>query len=142
MTYGPAGGVSVPTLSGALLILLSILLAIMVFRTLRAKDWGRSVAILAAAGIVAAGSGTGGKIIVDAQAAGGSGVLSLPQGGTVQLTANVPFTWQNTSGVTQRILDITISCGSLVPSGLGHPECAEGLTIPPGGSCGILIDCI
>lgn len=140
IVYSPDVQQAVPALSGWTLIVLGILFGIIAFRVMR--QHGRTLAGLAAAGIMAAGASTGLKLIDEAHAAAPSPIpLDIPAGS--QRGINVgDWAYQNTTNETQRIRSISYNgnCGPsyTAPSG---PPCTIGLPIPPTESCWLRTEC-
>jgi len=136
IAYAPLSkAAAVPTLSGWMLALMGLLVAVIAFRVMRAKNIGGRVASVVSAGIMALGAAAGNELISESKAALASFIaLSSVPGGQVALVIG-ENEYRNTSGVTQQITDISIeSTLSAVPTD-GQPECEIGLTIANGSSC-------
>ena len=103
MEHGPL--TAAPTLSGTMLIILSLLLAAVAIRIMKQNTSG-SVMLLGVIGVAALMSAGGGiKLISDVDA--GNFNLSNPNGGTINFGLGF-HAFENTSGVPQQILGIEL----------------------------------
>lgn len=140
LTYAPLPSTSVPTLSGWMLAVMAMLVAVIAFRVMRAKNVGGRTASVVSAGILALAASTGNQLVSESKAALAFFVsLSVSSGGQVQLAPG-ENEYRNTSGVTQRITGIAPMVGWHTASPpLNQPECTLQLTILNGASCYINI---
>ena len=141
LTYGPLTTTGIPTLSGTMLLLLSLLLAFVGYRmlTLKTND-ATKMMVVATIGIGAITSGLGGvKLINDAYASALEVVLTDPNGGTVDLTGFNFNNILNATGVEVEIINVAPegNCPSY-PTG-NEGECVSGLILADNGRCDI--DC-
>jgi hypothetical protein len=141
IVYSPDVQQAVPTLSGWTLIVLGLLFGIIAFRVMRHKQHGRTLASLAAAGIMAAGASTGVKLIEEGHAANIAILLNIDTGSSVSISLGLTE-YQNTTNVTQRIRSISYTgvCGRSLPAP-SETECTIGLPIPPTESCWLNTEC-
>ncbi len=139
VTYAPItqSATPVPTLSQWGLALLSLALAVVVYRTLRKAGNGRPIAGLMLAGALALAMGSSGSWISPSFAGADGAGLSNKAGGTI-LVSDLTIVG-NTSGVTQQIIKIEVPSGftaRAVPAGL-PAACAVGTTLASNASCTI-----
>jgi len=150
ITFEPLNANSIPTLGGAMMILLAALLAFIAFRSMR-DGRGRGSAGMFLVGALAAGSlisGLGGLNLVREAVAGSGNTIINPNGATKNIFDRLNA-YNNESGVTMRVADITFNsegevlCNSreplAAPAVNGNPECREDLQLPDGEECEI--DC-
>ena len=147
ITYVPlnvppiVGANNIPTLSGTMLMILSMILMAVVYKTSKQNDSNGSNFFLAIISVTALVSGTTGISLisdVEAESTSISSFFSKPDGDTLTFNDNTLVTFQNSSGVTQKIT------GIIAPpnSGCGSPEefrptCSISLVIENGQSCSI-----
>ncbi len=144
LVYAPAAAGStpsgVPTLSGSLLIVLSLLLATLALRMFR-KQGGKLLLLLLGGGALAAGSG-GVKLISDAIAAT-THQLSNPAGGTATVDGATDNIYVNSSGVRLRITLVQLNNlgeGGGCPNNPSPTRCEPGNELDNGEQCNI--DCV
>lgn len=146
ITYAPAGGYSVPTLSGWVLVIMAALIGVIVFRVLRARNMRAPLAVIVASGMTGLVATTGVKLISDTEAAATFIALNV-QTGSIEALQTGDHEYRNTTTVSQRIVAITtpIFCDVSATSLPGLSTCAVGnvLTAYPaaGSSCGLNVDC-
>ncbi|TCJ88997.1 midcut-by-XrtH protein [Cocleimonas flava] len=147
VTLSPTATTAVPTLSGTMLILLSLLLMVVAFRVSKNSKNGAGkffIALIGASVLMAAG---GFKTVSDLQAAvGTTKTMDNPAGGDVIFNEGAFTIIKNGSGVTQQVKDIILnfegnSCGNFPGAGMieGIPECAINLPLSDDMSCHV--DC-
>ncbi|GEM_PF-1457529 len=131
---------SVPALSGWMLIILAMLLGVIAYRVMSQKH-GRTLAILAATGIVAAGASTGIKLIEDAHAAGATIPLDITPGSSASIPLGLAR-FENTTNVLQRVRSITYTqgCGPSAQNP-ASPVCTVSLAIQPQAWCWLDTSC-
>lgn len=124
---------AIPTLSGAMLMVLAFLFAVLAFRALRAHPGGKPLASLLALGVLVLVAASGNQLIRNAQAIVGF-FFSNPGGGIVSVgTGEYPV--QNTSGRPQQIISINPTPPSVALSTSGSPQCTAGLVVQNSSSC-------
>lgn len=140
LVYGPLEH-AVPALSGAMLMVMGLLIAVLAYRVLSVRA-GNRLASLAALGIVGATATAGVNLIDDAYAIAPL-EMSISAGGSISLPdpAGVgTYTVGNSSGIAQQIKNITwrppCSQASAPVS-----TCQIGAVIASGGNCSISIEC-
>jgi len=141
IVYGPPTE-SIPTLSGTMLIVLGMLLAVVAFRVLRNYPGGRPLASIVALSIAGLSGVSGIKVMQEAYA-GASYPMTQTNGGSVHVnTSGVDVPVDNTSGRTQQIKsvkpDSNCSVGTVTPP----PACAPGVIVQPANSCNVRFDCV
>lgn len=144
VAYGPT--TAVPSLTGNMLIVLSLLLLVVAFKMTRQKNSNKLfVTLVSTAALLSA---TGGfKVISDVDAGGDVIFLSNPSGDIVTFAEGGSFTFTNNSGVVQQIKIITEpptegGCPNLPSAGGERPvtnECSPGMILNNGQVCNI--DC-
>ncbi len=136
----PASSNPIPTLSGTMLIVLSLLLVAIAFR-ISQKNQSNTfmtmlIGVLGTSAILSASGGI--KIISDVYADSGTGnefliALSSSTGGQVSIPASSISIYENTSGVNQRItqINLTNNCPN-TDVGLieGVSRCSVGAIVP------------
>lgn len=141
ITYAPVAQ-AVPTLSEWMLFLISGLVAVVAFKTLRSTNFSRPLAWLVSGGLLLLTFGPGRGVIGDAIAAVAPGMfLSSPSGGT----ATIPFSGAdvlvtNDSGVTQTIGTIAPNPGFSLGTPGTSPQCVNGLSLSNLGTCWVRIN--
>ncbi len=142
ITYSPDVQQAVPTLSGGMLIVLGLLFGVIAYRVIRQKQQGRTIAGIAAVGIMAAGAATGVKLIDDSHAAVMAIPLDIPVGSQATINEG-DMAYQNTTNVPQRIRSITYNqnCGPSQSSPTYTPPCTVNLLIQSSGICGLNTEC-
>lgn len=144
IVYSPDIQQAVPTLSGWTLIVLGLLFGIMAFRVMRQKQHGRTLAGLAATGILLAGAATGVKLFDDAHAAVMAIPLDINIGSQVTIIDGEQA-YQNITNVPQRIRSITYNtasnCGPAQTPPSGSPVCTVNLLLQPQGMCWLNTQC-
>ncbi|WP_225980343.1 midcut-by-XrtH protein [Paracidovorax avenae] len=136
VTYAPPAAMPVPTLSQWGLILLTLALLVLVYRTLRKASHGRPIAWALLAGALALSMGGVGGWIGKSFAAPGARQLSLPAGGSVQVSSGL-YILTNTSGVSQQIINIDVPSvyTRLSIDGQFPAECSVGAVLAPNAAC-------
>jgi len=133
---------SVPTLSGIMLVFMSLLLFAVGYRVAKQKNSkaGKLFMTLICVGALASGIG-GAKMINEVTAADSDILLSNAGGGTVGIPQNVVSIFENSSGVTQKIISISLpgNCNGIYGSNPGVAECSVNLVLPQMNSC--FLDC-
>jgi|GEM_PF-2253256 len=144
-----SNSVSVPTLSGAMLLLMSALLVLVAKRISKKKGAGINMAI-AALGVSAIVSGTVGVLnLSDVYADGGQGgtvvgLIDSPTGGSVPIDSIAFNIFENTSGYFQRIVQVNVPGGcSNDNRGLvnGVPRCEQNITVSNGTNGMCYVEC-
>ncbi len=140
VVFAPASIGGIPTLSGGMLLILSLLLAAVAFRIVKQHQSGTSM-LLGIIGVTALMSGAGGvKLLSDAQA----GIIPTPLvGGSVTVDPASFFNnfFINSTGVAQTINSVSSGDGSCPDVNLdiglssGFPHCSVGLTLADGDIC-------
>ncbi len=135
IVYAPLQASPVPTLSGWMLAIMGLLIAVMAFRVMRAKNIGGRTASLVSAAIIALGAAAGNELVTESKAALAFFVqLDLAGGGQAFLVPG-QNEYRNTSGVPQRITGITISPGYHAEAPSSLPVCVTDLVLSTGSSC-------
>ncbi|GAA0420804.1 hypothetical protein GCM10009133_31540 [Cocleimonas flava] len=151
MTYSIPGATAVPTLSGTMLIALSLLLFAVAFRVAKQKGSGKMFITLIGVSALSIG-GSGIKLVSDAKALMGASLPlnTGPTTGEVDLYSGYNI-FENTNSQTVTIKSITTdagySCGALAgkPQALALPAvstCSESLEISNGNICDFQCDAI
>ncbi|MDA8451285.1 midcut-by-XrtH protein [Acidovorax sp. NCPPB 3859] len=138
VVYSPniaaSGSQPIPTLSQWGVVLLSLAVVVVMYRSLRKARGGRPIAgLLLAGGLAIAMGGSG--LVGKSFAAIDSLNLSDPAGGSVFPSLG-ETKFVNTSGVTQQIKQISAPQPTyvvLTPS--NTPQCQVGTVLSPGSSC-------
>jgi hypothetical protein len=139
ITYAPLSASSIPTLSGAMLVVLACLFSVLAFRVLRAHSSTKPLASVAALGILTLGAASGIRLIQNAQAAIPSITFNVSNGGSVLVGVGLSYVTNNT-GVAQQITHISVNSGySVVPSNPYTPQCILGMIVADQGHCYISI---
>lgn len=142
VTYAPFAGENIPTLSGWMLILLSLLLMVVAFRSAKNKHSGANKLFMTLLGVSLLSFGTGTVHITENLIAAAAPELSEPSGGVADVFDNYENNLENTSGVNQKITNVDVSslqCDSYAGNGSVAGECVAGLIVTAGNSCAI--DC-
>ncbi len=134
ITYLPVDS-SIPTLSGAMLVVLSLLFAVVAYRVLRTRSGNGPLASIVAFGIVALGASSGIYYTQNVQAAASGLTLIIQQGGTVNVPAPGLTYVQNLTSHIQRITNIYVNPNYTTIYPGSSPECAIGLEVPPNTYC-------
>jgi hypothetical protein len=150
ITFQPLNTSSVPTLGGAMMILLAALLAFIAFRSMR-DGKGRGSTGMFLVGTLVAGSvlsGLGGLNLMRDAVAGVGNTITNPDGATKDIFKTLN-TYNNDSGVTMRVTDITFTDeGERLCNGVdvaaelavnGNPDCEVNGQLAQGEACEI--DC-
>lgn len=142
IVYGPPAE-SIPTLSGAMMIVLGLLLAVLAFRVLRNHPGGQPLASIVALSIAGFAGVSGVNVIQKAEAgvittfemdqANGSSLIIGIQGTDVSVN--------NTSGRIQQIKSLTPDAFCSLGTVIGSPACAPGLIVPNNSACIVRWDC-
>lgn len=133
--FAPLSATSVPTLGGAMLVLLAMFLGFIALRTMRAGSGpGRFssllIAALAAGTLVSAAGGV--SLLRSANAVMGGNIITLPGGETFPVIAGQLNTYENRSGVSQSVTALTL------PQGCNEPAFAAEST----ATTALLADCM
>ncbi len=143
------GPTAVPTLSGTMLILLSLLLFVVAFRIAKQKNNGASKLFITLVGVTAISTGIGGiKLVSDVEAGGSITTIPLDVApgsttGSVDLLDGLN-SFDNPNSVAATITSINITnetsiCGQLPVLGkavdLSAPICTVGNTVAPDAQC-------
>jgi hypothetical protein len=140
LIYSPlnaAAATAVPTLSASMIVILGLLLAAVSFRVAKQKGASNKHFLF---GFIAVGMlafSLSGKIIHSANVGGGGfSFLNLSQGGSLNIVTFGLNTFENNSGVTQRITSITLPpfCPN-TNSGFTGQRCAVGLNLSNSQIC-------
>ncbi len=134
VSYLPVSS-AIPTLSGAMLVVLSLLFAVIAFRVLRARSADKPLASIAAIGILTLGASSGIHLMRSAQAAVAPIPFDLPNGGFVYVQGGFNDIVNHT-GLPQRITNIVLDSGYYIDSPPpSSPECTIGMVVPNLGHC-------
>lgn len=142
ITFAPASVAAVPTLGGALLVLLAALLGVIGLRAARQRRAPLLVAALAA-GALATG---GGGLQLVSKAVAGADISVTPidsDDGQQQFSlGSGPNLFRNDTAIPMEVVDIQLDerCFSTDPVGL-DPACSLGDQLPPAERCEINIGC-
>ena len=143
LNYGPFSASAVPTLSGTMLIILSLLLMTVAFRLKKKNRQATSKFFISLIGVAALISGTNGiKLVSDATAFAPTPdiVLSNQSGGSVHFVNNQINQFKNTTANPLKIISINYdTCRFPKVSLSGLSECKTGNTLNGGQKCEI--DC-
>lgn len=138
ITYGPVPQ-SIPTLSGFMLIVLGLLLAVFAFRVLRAHSASKPLASIVAVGVLVLGATSGNQLIQNAQAVifppPPSLSFSNPSGGILNVFHTGEFMILNNSGQPQRVISVTVSPLFVDSPTSQQPRCTVGLAVQNNSSC-------
>ncbi|MCF6264199.1 MAG: midcut-by-XrtH protein [Xanthomonadales bacterium] len=132
----------IPTLGGATLVILGLLLAVVAFRAIKTNGHQLMSIGLVALAITASYSGV--ELVSEAKALDVTFPLNNPAGGSVVYSASNYNIFNNTTTIMLQVLSVTpepsfcdtYPTGNTFPEG---PECAAGLGLAAGESC--VIDC-
>ena len=134
-------GVRIPTLSGAVLVLLGLLLAVLAYGVLRTALGGWPLASFVAVAVAALSSVSGMKMIQEAHATIGF-VMDQPSGGSVDIGVNgVDVPLSNASGRPQQIKGLIPDSGCQVGIVTNAPACTVGKVVQNGNACWINRHC-
>ncbi|MEE9326739.1 MAG: midcut-by-XrtH protein [Cocleimonas sp.] len=146
LTYAPlasnANPTDVPTLSGIMLIVMSLLLFVVGFRIAKQKNSKAGKLFMTLISVTALATGfSGAKIISEVHAGLGGIFLSISGGGSVMIPPNVISVFNNNSGVTQKVISITLppNCNGTAGGIADLAECTVNLNLPNSNSC--FVDC-
>lgn len=137
IVYGPPIPQSIPTLSGSMLVVLGLLLAVLAFHVLCAHSASKPLASMVAAGVLALSAASGNKLIQNAQATSIFPYFCNPSGGvfniySYELHESLVY---NETGKLQQIISVTASQLYLDSSTSQQPWCTVGLTLQNNSSC-------
>ncbi|KAG1652822.1 hypothetical protein GQR58_025969 [Nymphon striatum] len=143
LTYGPLSPTSVPTLSGTMLIIMSLLLFVVAYKVSKQKGAhaGKFFVTLISASALVTGIG-GVKFVSNVDAADTNPPLVVAEGETVEIFASLFNSFRNSTNVTQQIKAIElvgVKCGNFPNGEFVTNECRVGLTLAASESCNI--DC-
>ncbi|GAA0408295.1 hypothetical protein GCM10009133_16090 [Cocleimonas flava] len=142
VSYAPFAAANIPTLSGMMLIILSLLLMLVAFRSAKNKNSGVNKLFISLLGVSILALGSGSVQLANTLVAAPAPELSNPNGGDADIFENRLNTYVNTSGLTQQITGVDVSgiqCDNYVGDGSNSGECATGLVVNSGVSC--TVDC-
>ncbi len=146
LTYAPLANntnpTDVPTLSGIMLIVMSLLLFVVGFRVAKQKNSKAGKFFMTMIGVTALVTGfSGAKMISEVHAGLGGIFLSVAGGGSASIPPDVISIFNNNSGVTQKIISIALppNCNGTTEVISDFAECTVNLNIPNSDSC--FIDC-
>jgi len=146
VTYAPFTGENIPTLSGWMLIFLSLLLLLVAFRSSKNKHSGTNKLFVSLLGVSLLSLGSGTVQLTNTLTAAPPPALSEPGGGDADVFGNQLNTYANTSGITQRITGVDVAslksnnqCTNYIGDGSVAGECVAGLIVGTGASC--TVDC-
>jgi hypothetical protein len=154
ITFAPLSTTSVPTLGGAMLVLLAMFLGFIALRTMRTGSGpGRFssllIAALAAGTLLSAAGGV--SLLRSANAVMGGNIITLPGGETFPVNTGELNTYDNQSGVLQRVTALTLPQGCSGPASaaestpitalpaIAPADCTLGGRLAVGQTCGV--DC-
>lgn len=130
ITFAPADAAAVPTLGGAALILLGVLLAVIAIRQARhGADSRLPLLAVGASGLALAAATSGMLLMNDVQANGGSQVISSPSRQTLDVL-NTTNIYENAAGVPMSVVERDVAMCDARSDG-----CELGTVIEDGGSC-------
>jgi hypothetical protein len=132
VVFGPAT-TSVPTLSEAMLLVLTLLVAVVAWRGMRDKAIGKPLASLVLAGILMLGVGSGG-LLRPALADPG---LNIDGGMFTWTPTTVDFDNQitNAGAKPAQVISVTYTLGAVAATPLTGTQCTVGLVLAHGASC-------
>jgi len=141
LSYGSTPN-AIPTLGGATLVILGLLLAVVAFRAIKSNSPQLMSIGLVALAVTASYSGV--TLIGEARAGDLTIPLNNPAGGTVQFFDGRYNEFNNTTNVILQIRSVTIDQGVCLDYPKGNifkvsPECAAGIGLAAGEGC--VIDC-
>jgi hypothetical protein len=140
VVYAPPAE-SIPALSGAMLVVLGLLLSVLAYRVLRTYPGGRPLASLVALAIVGFSGFSGTRIIQDAYAAIPSYPMTQANGGSISIyDFGISVSVTNSTGRTQEIKNVNPANSCLVGS-TSSPVCAPGTIVQANASCNVRFDC-
>jgi hypothetical protein len=140
VVFGLAPAVtSVPTLSEAMLLVLTLLVAVIAWRGMRDKAIGKPLASLVLAGVLMLGGG-GESWLRPAFAVAG---FNVDGGGTASWTtpslADADYSNTNVGTKSAKVVSVTYFPGDVAAAPLAGTQCTVGLILPPNGSCSVRI---
>jgi hypothetical protein len=142
ITFAPLSATSVPTLGGAMLILLALFLTFIALRTMRTGS-GRGnlssllVAALAAATLVSAVGGV--SLLRSANAVIGGNIITQPAGQSFPVLPG-SNSYTNQSGVLQQVTALTLPTGSDCNRTPSEADCTLGGQLPDSETCNVNVD--
>lgn len=137
ITYGPLAQ-SVPALSGWMLGIMGLLLALLAYRGILAKRGNNKLASLVGMAIAGSTLTVGVDFTQEARATGCSNPnMCTPNGGTIPVVCGSSVTIWNQSGNTQQIQSIVQDPPSVNYSG----TCQVNTVVPANQSCSINVVC-
>lgn len=142
ITFVPAaasqGASAVPTLGGAMLILLALLLAFIAFNNLRQQRIKAMLAVALAGGSLM--SALGGVTLIERASAGIEGAIftiASSQGQSFPIQPNIFNSYRNNAGILMRVQNVQLPSGCT--NGPVKDVCSVGLELEQGDGC--QIDC-
>ena len=138
IVFGPV--TNVPTLSGSMLIVLSLLLMVVAVRVTRNKHKNTGKFFITLIGASALLAGAGGVKLISEVNASVAPSITMPQGESLPIFLSSLNEYLNNSGVTQQVKSIGIASCDNFPNGSGViNECRVGLVLGVSKQC--VIDC-
>jgi len=130
VVFGPVS--TVPTMSGTMLIILSIFLAFIAFKVMKQRAENKTTLWVTILGTGALLSATGGFHLFDKATAS---VVAIPITPNITMPLNPTTfnTYRNDTSTPLQVKSITGSCA--MPSGM--PLCTVGRVVAPAGTCDI-----
>lgn len=134
------GASAVPTLGGAMLILLAMLLAFIAFNSLRQQRAKVMLAMALAGGSLV--SAMGGVTLIERANAGGSNLVTISnaQGQNFPIQPLVLNSYSNNAGIPMRVQNVTLPPGC--PNGPTPNICTVGLELAQGDECRISCEAV
>ena len=138
----PINPTAVPTLSGTMLVILSLLLFAVAFRIAKQKNTRAGKFFIALLGVTAIASGSGGvKLVSDTYAGLSTTPIQLPDTGIpITLNPDQFYVFENILSDSLNIFlqaDEGSTCGTFGPTPSGIPVCSSGSTLAPDTTCHI-----
>lgn len=136
IVYAPALLQTIPTLSGSMLVVLGLLLAVLAFCVLRDHSASKPLASIVAVGILALGVASGNQLMQNAQASVVAPLFDNPSGGITVVYESFSGEQgiRNTSGQPQRIISGKSNSHEFA-STTQQPRCSVGLIVQNNNFC-------
>lgn len=137
IVYAPVLLQTVPTLSGSMLVVLGLLLAVLAFYVLRVHSARKPLASIVAVGVLVLGAASGNQLMQNAQASVIAPLFDNPSGGIAVVYDSFSGEQgvRNTSGQPQRIISGTTNFFYEFSSTTQQPQCAVGLIVQNNNFC-------
>jgi hypothetical protein len=141
VVYAPPAE-SIPALSGAMLVVLGLLLSVLAYRVLRTYPGGRPLASLVALAIAGLSAVSGIRVMQEAYAAPyPTYPMTQANGGSISIyDFGISVSVTNSTGRTQEIKNVNPANSCLVGS-TSSPVCAPGTIVQANASCNVRFDC-